>query len=144
MRAVHDLGVVLHTGQPAGTVLEGGHRRTGAHPDDLEPLGRRRHRVAMAHPHRLLTGKARMQFSAKNFHLGAAVLTAAGMGDGAAERLRHGLEAVADAEHRHIKVEQRRVQLWSTVGIHAGRPAGEHDGLRVSGLDLLDGRGCAG
>ena len=61
--------------------------------------------------------------------------------DRAAERLGHRLEAVADAEHRHTEVEQRGIQLRSAVGVHAGRPAGQHDGLRILGLDLLDARG---
>ena len=63
------------------------------------------------------------------------------MRDGPAECLRHGLEAVADTEHRNVQIEQRRIQLRRTVGVHAGRAAGEHDGLRIAGLDLFDRRG---
>ena len=49
-----------------------------------------------------------MQFAANDFQFGPAVLAGAGAGDGPAERLRHGLKPVADAEHRHPEVEQRR------------------------------------
>ena len=138
------LGVVLHAGQPAGAVLERRDGRAGADRDDLEALRRGGDRVAVAHPHRLLAGQSRMQFAAKDFHLGAAVLAGAGAGDGAAEGLRHGLESVADAEHRDVQVEQRRVELRSAVGVHTGRPAGQHDRLRVLGLDLARPSRCAG
>ncbi len=79
-----------------------------------------------------------MQLAASHFQLGPAVLAGAGAGHGATERLRHRLEAVADAEHRDTQVEQRGVQLGSTVGVHTGGSTGEHDRLRVLRLDLLD------
>src|SRR6478736_4175544 len=82
-----------------------------------------------------------MELSASYFELGAAVFTGAGARDGAAERLRHRLKAVADAEHRHPEVEDRRIELRCALGVYAGRSAGQHDGLRVLGLDLLDGGG---
>ena len=43
----------------------------------------------------------------------------AGLGDRAAERLGHRLEAVADAEDRDAGVEQRRVELRGAVGVDA-------------------------
>ena len=55
-----------------------------------------------------------MQFAAKDFQFGPAVLAGAGVGDGPAQRLRHGLEPVADAEHRQPEVEQRRIELRGT------------------------------
>ena len=39
------------------------------------------------------------------------------------------------------EVEQRRVELRGTVGVHAGRAAGQHDRRGFLGHDLLDGRG---
>ena len=78
-----------------------------------------------------------MKLSPSHFQLGAAVLAGSGAGDRSAESLSHRLEAVADAEHRHPEVEQRGVQLRRAVGVDAGRAAGQHDGLRVAGLDLL-------
>ena len=82
-----------------------------------------------------------MKLSPTDIQLSAAVLTGPGAGDGAAEGLCHRLEAVADAEHRNPEVEHRGVQLRGALGVHAGRAAGQHDGLRVLGLDLLDGGG---
>lgn len=81
-----------------------------------------------------------MQFAAKDFQLGAAVFAGAGVGDGPAQRLGHGLKPVTDAEHRHPEVEQRRVDLGRAVGVDAGRPTGEHQRHWVAGLDVL-GRG---
>ena len=79
-----------------------------------------------------------MQFAAKDFQFSPAVLAGAGVRDGPAERLRHGLKPVADPEYRHTEVEQRRIELRSAVGIDTGRSAGQHERLRVTGLDLLD------
>ena len=79
-----------------------------------------------------------MQFTANDFQLGSAVLAGAGVRDGATERLRHRLEAVADTEHRHAQVEQRRVELRRTLGVHAGRATGQHHRQRIAGLDLVD------
>ena len=141
VRAVHHLGVVLHAGESAGAVLERGHRRTGTVGDHLEALRGLGDRVAVTHPHRLSARKSRMQLAAKHIQLGTAVFTGPRAGHGTAEGLRHGLEAVADAEHRNPQVEQSGVELRSTVGVDAGRPTGEHDGLRVLGLDLGHPRG---
>jgi hypothetical protein len=79
-----------------------------------------------------------MKLAANDFQLGPAVLAGARVRDGAAERLGHRLEAIADAEHRDSEVEQRRVEPRGAVGVHAGGPAGEHHRLRIAGLDLLD------
>ncbi len=53
VRGVHDLRVVLHTGQPPLPVLEAGYRSTGTAGHHLEPIRRDRDRIAMAHPYRL-------------------------------------------------------------------------------------------
>ena len=95
----------------------------------------------MTHPHRLRLGQIRMQFTANDFQFGSAVLTGAGARDGTAERLRHRLKSVADTEHRHAQVEQRRIQLWRALGVHTGGATGEHYRLRVTGFDLVDRRG---
>jgi hypothetical protein len=65
-----------------------------------------------------------MQLTTNDFQLGSAVFAGAGVRDGAAERLGHRLKSVADTEHRHAKVEQRRVELRCALGVHAGRAAG--------------------
>ena len=82
-----------------------------------------------------------MQLSASDIQLGAAILAGAGAGDGSAEGLRHRLKPVADTEHRNTEVEHRGVKLRRTLGVDTGRAARQHDGLRVFGLDLLDGGG---
>ena len=113
VRGVQHLGVVLHAGEPAGPVLErgdgrararGGHRRS--------PSGA----SVTASPWLIHTGWVDGSPSCSttagcDVSVGAAVLAGAGAGDRAAERLRHRLEAVADAEHRDARVEQRRVEL---------------------------------
>ncbi len=83
-------------------------------------------------------GQLGMQIAAGNIQLGAAVLAGAGVFDGAAEGLGHGLEAVADAEHRNVEIEQRGVEARGALGVDTGRTARQHDGLRILGLDLLD------
>ena len=82
-----------------------------------------------------------MQFPAEDGQIGATVLTGAGALNGPAQRLGHGLESVADSEDRYSEVEHRRIEPGCAVGVHAGRPAGQDDRLRVLGLDLLDAGG---
>ena len=141
MRTVHDLGVVLDTGQPTRPILKRSDRSTGTGGDDVESGGSLGDGVTVAHPHRLPVRQIRMQFSADDIQLGAAEFTGAGVRDGAAQCLGHRLEAVADPEHRDVEIEQRRVELRRAVGVHAGRPAGQDDCARVARLDLIDGRG---
>lgn len=54
------------------------------------------------------------------------------MRDGSAEHLRHGLEAVADAENRDIQIEYAGIELRRALFVDARRTTGEHDrpGLR--------------
>ena len=78
-----------------------------------------------------------MQFTANHIQIGSAVFAGAGSGHGSAQGLRHGLKPIADAEHRQPQVEHPRIELGGAVGVDTGRPAGQHDRLRVFGLDLL-------
>ena len=141
VRRMHHLGVILHTRQPTFPVLERRNGSSSAGGHHVESIGSGCDRVAVAHPHRLRRRQIRMQLSPRHIQLRAAVLAGSGLGDRAAEHLRHGLKPVADAEHRHPEVEYRRIQLRRAVGVHAGRPAGQHDGLRVTGLDVLHAGG---
>jgi hypothetical protein len=141
VRRMQHLWVVLHTRQPAAPILEGRDRSAGTGRHHVEPLRGGGDRVTVAHPHRLGGGQIGMELSPSHFQFSTAILAGPGVGNGAAQRLRHRLEPVADAEHRHPEVEQRGIQLRCAVGIHAGRTAGKHDGLRVLGLDLLDAGG---
>ena len=54
-----------------------------------------------------------------------------------AQRVRHGLEAVADAEHGHAGVEQLRVDARGAGLEHGSGAAGQDDGLRVLGEHLV-------
>ena len=79
-----------------------------------------------------------MQFAAKDFQLGAAVFAGSGVRDGATECLRHCLKSVADAEHRQLQVQQRRIESRSTVGVDTGRSPGQHQCQRIAGFDFID------
>ncbi len=140
VRRVHHLGVVLHTGQPAVEVFEGSDRSVVGRGGDGEALGCLAHRVAVAHPHRVVAGQLRVQRAAvtADGQLGAAVLAGTGVLHRAAERGGHRLEAVADTEDRDARVEQLRIDLRRAVGVDAGGTAGEHDGGRVAARDVLD------
>src|SRR4029077_14453351 len=51
----------------------------------------------------------------------------------AAELLRHGLHAVADAEYRDPELEHRRRRAWRFLVGHRFRPAGEDHATRAEG-----------
>ena len=57
--------------------------------------------------------------------------------DPSAQRERHELHPVADTEHRHFEVEERRVHPWRPVLVDGVRPAGEDDALGLASLYLL-------
>ncbi len=87
---------------------------TGAPVDaagDGEPRRRHGDRVAVAHPHLLRGGQPAQEHAGLGDGRASCGRTPTPpvCGDLAAERLRHRLEAVADAEHRHAGREQRRV-----------------------------------
>ena len=138
VRRVRHLGVELHPGQPLGEILERGHRRTRLLAVTVKPAGAARDAVAVAHPDGLPRGQAAEQRAAVagELQLGPAELALAGVGHRAAEGLRHRLEAVADAEHRHAGLEERRVDLGRARLVHAGRTARQHDRRRVAGEHL--------
>ena len=95
-------------------------------------------RVAVRHPHdlaRRLPGEER-RLGGRDRGRRLAVLARAGARDRAAERARHGLEAVAHAEDRHPGLEQGGVEGGSAVGIDRARPAGEDDRRRLLGQQV--------
>ena len=69
------------------------------------------------------------------------VLPRAGVGDLAAEALGHQLEAVAHAEHGDAGREDVVVDAGGTLGVHAGRSAGQDDRLRAAREHLGDRHG---
>ena len=70
---------------------------------------------------------------------GAAELAMVGRRDPAAELLRHGLLAVADAEDRQARVEEVLRRARAVVPRHRGGAAGEDDALRLQPLERLVG-----
>ena len=128
---VQHLGVPLHTGEPAVDVLERRHRRTRRRREHGEVVRRRGHRVAVGHPHVVL-GRDAAEQGAGMAHVdpGAAVLPRAGLGDRAAQPLRHQLEAVTHAEDRRTGLEDGRVEARRALRVDRRRPAGQDDRLR--------------
>ena len=130
---VQHLRVPLHAGQPAADVLERRHRRAGRRGQHREPLGRGRDRVAVRHPDVVLDRYVGQQRAGRaDRDRRAAVLAGAGVGDLAAEPLRHQLEAVAHAEHRRPGREQRRVDARRALGVDRRGAAGQHDRLGLA------------
>ena len=75
-----------------------------------------------------------------NAQLGLAELARAGARDGAAELERHELGAVADAQHGHAQVEERRVGPRRVVDVDAHGAAREDQALGPAGPDLVERR----
>ena len=139
---VQHLGVPLDAGKAAVDVLERRHRRARGRGQQRESLRRGGDGVAVRHPDVVL-GRQPGEEGAGLDHAdgGAAVLARAGRRDLAAERLRHDLEAVAHAEHGHRGVEQRPVEHRGAGFVDRGRPAGQHDRLRLPRQHLGHGHG---
>ena len=128
-----------------------GHRRDRARfaaADDLETGRQFADLVAMAHPDfekavafrvRPVLDAVEQPRMAAGAHLGIAELALAGAFDLAAQLLRHGLHAVADAEHRHAKLENDLRRRPFLGFIDRVRAAGENDSLRVEAADEIGG-----
>lgn len=138
VRGVHDLRVVLDAVELLLVVLEGGDRDHVRGRGDREALGGGGAGVTVRHPHRLLGGRALEQGGAGtgDGQRGTAVLTGAGVVDGATEGGGHELEAVAHAEDRDTGLEQRAVETGGVFGVDRRGTAGEDDRLRVLGEHL--------
>lgn len=141
VRRVQHLGVVLDAGHALLGALEGGHRRaSGGRGGGEAPRGLG-HGVAVAHPDLVGVLEALVQHAGVDGEVGAAVLAAARGGDGAAELLRHDLEAVADAEDGQAQLQDLRVRGGRTVSVDGGGPAGEDEGSGVLLAHLVGGDG---
>ena len=131
LRRVRDLGVELDGEQPALGVLHRGDRgsrrcesvtrkpsgaRVTASPWLIQTGARSAARSLQQHP------AARPTWSSV-----AAVLPLTGRRDLAAERLRHELVAVADAEDRDAELEHARVDRGRALLVHGRRAAGKDD-----------------
>ena len=111
-RRVHHLGVELDAVEPARIVGDGRERRAGRDADGAEAGRQPRHAVAMAHPYRRpladLEHAVEQRRIVDDLKLGAAELAVVPALDHPAEGRHHGLLAIADAEHRHAGIEDRR------------------------------------
>src|SRR5262249_30304792 len=139
---VGDLGMELHAVEVASFVAHGGERYAGGRRADPEARRQCIDPIAVTHPHiehrtagraaavREIVEKSR---GAGHGYFGVAEFTLAGGSDAPAKLLRHGLHAVADAEHRHAEREhRRRCPGWVGSG-HRFRAAGEDDAARAEG-----------
>ena len=75
--------------------------------------------------------------AAAHVHGGAAIFAGTGLGHGAAERLSHHLEAVANAEGGQAQLEDLWVELRSAVLVHGRWAARQHERNRVLRLQFL-------
>ena len=130
---VLDFGVPLDAEDAPFAILECGNGRARRNGDHVEAFGGFVNAVAVAHPHVLvevLIGK--QNGIALNFsEQGRAVLARARRGDRASKGLRDRLEAVAQAEYRDTRLEERGVELRGAVGIHGAGTAGEDERFGV-------------
>ena len=135
---VLDLGVPLHAVELAGLVLHGGDGRALGVGEHFEASGRGLDGDAVAHPRVLLgRGAGEQPVRLVDGRVGLAVFAERGLVDVGAERVRHGLEAVADAEHGHAGVEQLGVDARGAGLEYGCGAAGQDDGLRVLGEHLV-------
>jgi hypothetical protein len=136
---VHDLRVELDAVEAALDVLDRGDRRLRRRRQCGEALGRRVHRVAVAHPARLRLRRAGEQ-AARLGHgqLRAAELPHLGALDLAAEREHQRLHAVTDAEHGDPELQQRRIEFRRARRVDRRGPARQDQALRRALAHLLD------
>ena len=135
MRRVHDLEMELGGIEFTRVVGDHGDRRVRRGADDLEARGQRGDAVAVAHPHRIfladLPDTVGQRGRARDLHFGAAELAMMAGLDLAAELDRHRLLAIADAEHRHAGLEDRRRRQRRVLVEHRSRTAGQDDAFRL-------------
>ena len=139
---VQNLRMPLHAGQPPHRIRERRHRRAGTAGEGYETRGCGRDRVPVAHPHVQHAGQPVGQpVALHHLHGGSSELGGGGALHRATQTLRHSLEAVADAEHRHPTGEQVRGDLGGSRLIDRLWTAGQDDRLGVARQHVCDGRG---
>ena len=91
--------------------------------------------VAVAHPHGVALARLPHALEERarsaDRDLGAAEFAVMAAFDGAAELLGHRHLAIADAEHRHARIEDRLRRARGPLVGHRGRPARQDDRLRL-------------
>ncbi len=117
LRGVGDFRVELHAVEAPALVAHRRERDVGGGGGGREPSRQRGHAIAVAHPHveHCLAGRIaavreviEQARGAGHGHFRVTELALGGRRDPAAELLRHGLHAVADAEYRHAELVHRR------------------------------------
>ena len=99
--------------------LEGRNGGLGGGGRDSEALGRALDGIAVAHPHDLVVGGAGEQArTRRNRGLGVPVLAGARATHRTTQGVRHGLEAVADAQDGHAGLENRGIDGGRTLLVH--------------------------
>jgi len=145
LRGVGDLRVKLHAIEAAPLIAHRGERDGAGAGGGDESRRQLIDPVTVTHPdiEDAATGGVaavleviKQPRGAGNRHLGVAELALARGGDAAAELLRHGLHAVADAEHRHAELEHRGRRVRRVGGGDRFRPAGENHATRGKGTHL--------
>ena len=142
MRGVQHLGVILHAGQPPRPVLERGDRGARARRDHLEPVrrGRSPRRRGSSTP-AACSGRSRMQVA----HQRLSAPSGRTRWCRCARPCRRA-PAPSPGSRSRCRTPARPGRtapgpVGRTLGVHAGRAAGQHDRLRIAGLDLVDRRG---
>ena len=141
VRRVHHFGMELHAVDPAVVVLQhrhGGTRRGGC---DRETLGHFGDAIEVAHPHVVLRWCIvwQQRRRAGSGHPRTPVLALHATTDDSAELLADQLRSVADPEHRHSQVVDRRIERRGAVDVHALGAAGQDDRGRFALGDLGGG-----
>ena len=129
LHRVRHFGVKLHAIEMPRLVGHAGNRATRRAGHELEAGRQRGHLVAVAHPdleHAVVFGRGEVGNvleqggMAMGAHFGVAKLARVAAFDLAAELLRHGLHAVANAQHRHAQRKHGGRRTVGAVFVHAG------------------------
>ena len=135
VRRVHDFEMELGGVEFALLVRDHGDRRVRRGTDRDEALRRPGHAIAVAHPYRItLTDLPHAVIECRSLgdlDLGAAEFTMMPGFDRAAQLLRHGLLAVANAEYRHSGLKDRLRRKRCILVEHGGRSARKDHALRL-------------
>ena len=134
VRGVHDFEMELRGVEFALVVGDHGDRRVGRGAGGDKALRQLGDAVAVAHPHRIfladLPDAVGERGRRRHFDLGAAEFAVMAALDLAAELRRHGLLAVADAEHRHAGLIDRQRRQRRVLVEHRSGAAGQDHAFR--------------